>query len=230
MRLSLLTVIVFLAGACSVVTPPPMMARHGGAMPGAVGSSDMIVTGFGGGGVFVDSVVGGELRGVSQVTKNLAVGAGLGGAFRLPEEDEGDDHPPDLGLGGRLVAFYNPAGLKWMRVIGGAGWGLTDTGLVYATADAGAVFSYTFFERLTPYAGPTAATSIPLFQGAAVHEGDKPGATGWLGGMAGVELRLALRLYVSAEASILNGWSVRDESAGIFVGSIGLRYHFDPED
>jgi hypothetical protein len=228
MRTLFLCGLISVCLACSVVTPPPMMARHGSAMPAAVGEGDLTMIGIGASGAFVDPVAGGELRGVSQVTDNLAVGAGLGGAYRLPTEDS-DDDPPDLALGGRIIALYNPGGLKWMRVVGGTGGGLTDTGLAYATADVGALFSWTFFDRLTPYGGPAVAVSIPVTRGAAMSGAVRPGVTGWAGGMVGVEYRLSDKLYTSVEGSILEGWSTNGEAAGIFVGSVGLRYRFDAE-
>jgi len=225
MRYAMIISMLLFSG-CSVITPPPMVAKHTTAVPSPVGSTEATLVGFHGGGLFIDDMAGGEMRGAWQATPRLALGGGFGAAYRVRKAGD-DESPPRLGVAGRVFGRYNPADLDWLRLTLGVGGGAADTGLYYSTMDLGVVLSHTFFGWLTPYGGPIVAASIPIAKGDVVAEGLRPPPTGYAGGTAGLAFHLTPQLDLSAEITALHGEALDAHEEGTVMAlSGGLKYRF----
>lgn len=74
----LLALVLAAAPACSVVTPPPVLPAHEVAQPLAEGTTTVSLVGGIGGGLWIDSFYGLELRVARQVSPALQLGAGVG--------------------------------------------------------------------------------------------------------------------------------------------------------
>lgn len=156
---------------CNVISPPPLVPQLAGTAPNEPGDVRILLTVGLGGGIWADGGFGGELRVESQVNEWATVGGGLAGGLNL--EHQGDDkssHPRGL-YALRTWGRFNPGTLDWLALGAGAGLVGTDKGTVALTLDHSTRLGYPFQPtenapwRVTPYAGPALAVSIPLRQG-----------------------------------------------------------------
>jgi len=176
--LPLLVALAALSLGCNVISPPPLVPQLAGTAPNTPGDVRILLMVGLGGGIWVDSSVGGELRVESQVTEWATVGGGLAGGFNL--ERGGDEatqdsrarhqHPRWL-YAARTWGRFNPGALDWLALTAGAGFSGTDAGTVALTLDGSTIFGHPFELsekepwRLTPYVGPVLALSVPVRQG-----------------------------------------------------------------
>jgi hypothetical protein len=152
-----------LCASCTPLTPPPLFARHAGAAPDAKGTVTVVLAV----GIGVAGMSGGmglELRARWQTADDLALGLGAGYAW-------GDGDPDETVTTTRLVALRlfgqaSPFGTDAAAVTFGAGLGGVNTGLRYATLDAGAVASGTIADTVEPSLGIALAAAFPIVQGA----------------------------------------------------------------
>jgi hypothetical protein len=149
---------------CSVVSPPPLLARHDGPEAARVGDVRILLLAGLGGGIWVDGGWGLALRASVQAADDVEAGGELAVAFSLETRRDADTaadtgaRQPGASANGapedaevrrvRLVASargfgrFDPGHLSWLAVESGAGVGFTDTGLVYLTVDAGSSLGY----------------------------------------------------------------------------------------
>lgn len=132
---------LILAG-CSVLSPPPLMARHDSPRQAREGDVRVLLLVGVGGGVWTDPGFGVALRASVQATPDLEAGGDLTVAFNLDGGEE-SGHPQVI-ASVRGLTRYNPGSLGWLALDGGVGAGFTDTGSVFLTADTGASFGHAF--------------------------------------------------------------------------------------
>jgi hypothetical protein len=233
MHFVMLSLLVFTSAACSVVSPPPLVARHVTARSGPVGSTDFAVVGGVGGGIWIDGALGGAAQVRHQIAPDLAVGLDIGGGIRTDgdskctnDSDGCTDNPPDWLGSGRMYVLYNPNNYQWVRIIMGVGGGAMDTGNRHLTTDLGVVFSHTFWRIFTPYISPIVAISLPLYPGAAIDDGLKPTTTGYYGLNLGVKVHLHKQFSISTEWTSLAGHSTGGEECFFsgLTGGLGVTF------
>jgi len=168
----LLAAAVFSMG-CSVVSPPPLMPHLAGTAPNEPGDMRILLVAGLGAGVWLDGGFGAELRVESQVNEWATLGGGLSVAHNLDDPDPEYGHPAFL-FAARTFGRFNPGELDWLALQAGVGITGSDKGTVAFTLDGAPILGVPFelgkssgqsAWRLTPYAGPVAALSVPLRQG-----------------------------------------------------------------
>ncbi len=209
--------------SCSVISPPPMVARHGGTMPSAAGMVELAAVGIAGGGVFLDDYAGGEGRVKLQLDPQWKVGASFGG-LATTKRDRDEQFPPDFGYAGRLVGQKNWSDVPWLALDFGLGGGWANSGLRYGTADVGVNFSYTFWEFLTPYGGPIFALSVPFQKGRRIDGDQRPELTTYVGYTAGLALGGKDTFRLSAELLMLHGTTFQGQDGTAIAGSLGFSF------
>lgn len=225
----------FLATGCSVVTPPPMRMIHEPVLRTEPGGVSVTAIGGGGGGVFLDESAGGEARIGVQATRELDFEVSGGAGARVGDDNDDKDGTPDVLGWGRVGGRYRPDTLDWVALRFGVGGGAADTGLSYFTSDVGVSFGYSFLRRVRPYGGLSLAVSAPVDPGPWIGDDDdsdtvprRPGTTLWLGGAAGLSVRVVDRLEVGVEGFVDLGWDPGGDTATAFGGTAMIRYTFGP--
>lgn len=257
-----------LAGACSVVSPPPLVARHDAPEAAREGDVRILLLVGVGGGIWVDGGFGLALRASVQASDTVEAGGDLTVAFNLETDEQETDEqvtaeePSPEGAGSPaarpagpaarrpqiVTAFrgfgrFNPGSLSWLALDAGAGVGFSDTGIVWLTADTGALAGHAFDlavdgadpgGRFVLYGGPLLAVSLPVARGAPLAERAEAGAryasaTFWYGGSLGfgVTSGSALDVGSTLEATALGALSA-DDSAALFLLSLGTNAAFVP--
>lgn len=234
MRRALPLLLLPLAAACSVVTPPPMRMLHEPVLRGEPGSVSAAVVGGAGAGVFLDAGAGGEARLSGVVSREIELEGTLGAGGRFGDDNDGKPGVPDLMAWGRVGGRYRPDRIDWLTVHFGLGGGAADTGLAWLTPDLGVSFGYTFLRRVRPYLGLSLALAAPLDRGPVIPDADdsgrdrRPAVTLWTGASAGLSVRVAGSLELGAEFFTQWGWAPNSESGLVLGGTGVLRYTFGP--
>ena len=203
-----------LVGACTAVSPPPLIPMHAGTAPGAVDATTVtVVVGVAG------ELLGGggwglALRGERQVRDGTALGLQLGGG----RGDEGElDHGQPMRHWLVEVRGYGRLASPtrdWLAGLASVGLTRMDTGLIATTLALGAAVSYPN-DHAVPALGGFVAVSKPWLRGdgfGAAHD-EYVHTTWWLGASAGLVVPIgASGNAPSIEAGLAVGRGHRDAS------------------
>jgi hypothetical protein len=230
-----LAFLLSLAG-CSVITPPPMAPRYAPPAPVPEGAaSAMLIVGVGGG-VFIDSGWGLELRGAYQVSEHVEVGAGVGFAKNMEKrarhEKEAAPSAPSERLehlvAARVFATWFPGeDVDWMCVTTGAGVGAGSTGLRYLTFDLDWTGGYTNDARTgAGYGSVIGSVSIPLEPGRAFNNETNLPVLTWHVGASGGGWALASSDNFTLAGQLTVLWAFAQETAGLIflTGAAGYQH------
>lgn len=227
-------IVLLSSAACSVIAPPPMIARHVTQETGNVGDLDLTVVGGASAPLFGDLGVGGGVQVVHQSTTEIAWGAQAGGGVNVEPGDQtgGDElelepeRVPDFYYSARVFGAYNPGGQDYLRLTAGAGFAGLDTGNFSATGDLGVILGYKFLDMINPYVALNLALSLPLVPGEPLDEDRTPRTTFFYGPTLGLAVDVSDRVQLSGEYNVLFSENEYADDDAVMALSAGLRYRF----